>query len=65
MDFGASREYSKEFVEQYVKIIKAAADDDRQTVLEVSKEIGFLTGYESKVRLWYTCVHEIIFTDIS
>ncbi|KAK9730657.1 ABC1 atypical kinase-like domain [Popillia japonica] len=49
LDFGASREYSKEFVEQYVKIIKAAADDDRQTVLEVSKEIGFLTGYESKL----------------
>ena len=31
-----------------LQIIKAAADQDRATVIEVSKQIGFLTGYESK-----------------
>lgn len=49
LDFGASREYSKEFIDKYVKILKGACDADRETVLRVSKELGFLTGYESKV----------------
>ncbi|XP_022901536.1 atypical kinase COQ8B, mitochondrial isoform X2 [Onthophagus taurus] len=48
LDFGASREYSKEFIDRYIKIIKAAADDDRQSVLQGSRDIGFLTGYETK-----------------
>ncbi|CAH1965303.1 unnamed protein product [Acanthoscelides obtectus] len=49
LDFGASREYSKPFMDQYVRILKAACDGDRNTVLNVSKDLGFLTGYESKV----------------
>lgn len=49
LDFGASREYSKQFVDKYIRIIKAAAENDRQTVLNISRELGFLTGYESKV----------------
>ncbi|XP_018334944.2 atypical kinase COQ8A, mitochondrial, partial [Agrilus planipennis] len=49
LDFGASRSYSKKFIDTYVKIIKAAADDDRDTVLRLSQKLGFLTGYESKV----------------
>lgn len=51
LDFGASREYSKEFLDDYVRIIKAAAEGDRATVLAASREIGFLTGYESKVSM--------------
>lgn len=51
LDFGASREYSKEFLDVYVKIIKAAGQGDRDTVLKASREIGFLTGYESKVSI--------------
>jgi predicted unusual protein kinase regulating ubiquinone biosynthesis (AarF/ABC1/UbiB family) len=50
LDFGASREYSKPFMDQYVRILKAACDADRETVLAVSKDLGFLTGYESRVR---------------
>ncbi|CAH0560194.1 unnamed protein product [Brassicogethes aeneus] len=49
LDFGATREYSREFMDKYVKILKAACDDDRMTVLNTSKEMGFLTGYESTV----------------
>ncbi|KAJ8922528.1 hypothetical protein NQ315_007558 [Exocentrus adspersus] len=49
LDFGASREYSKEFMDKYVKILKGACDSDRETVLKVSRELGFLTGYESKI----------------
>lgn len=49
LDFGASRPYSKEFVDIYIEIIRGAADNDRDLVLKKSREIGFLTGYESKV----------------
>lgn len=48
LDFGACREYSKEFVDKYMRIIKAAADQDKDGVIKFSKDIGFLTGYESK-----------------
>nr|CAI5861040.1 unnamed protein product [Callosobruchus analis] len=36
-------------MDQYVRILKAACDGDRDTVLKVSKDLGFLTGYESKI----------------
>jgi aarF domain-containing kinase len=49
LDFGASREYSKKFTDIYIEIIKAAADGDRDRVLQRSRDIRFLTGYESKV----------------
>ncbi|RNA25867.1 atypical kinase mitochondrial-like isoform X1 [Brachionus plicatilis] len=48
LDFGASRTYSKMFVDKYIRIIKAAADNDRQGVLEWSRDLKFLTGYETK-----------------
>jgi aarF domain-containing kinase len=49
LDFGASRQYSKTFIDMYIEIIRGAADGDRDRVLEMSRKIGFLTGYESKV----------------
>ncbi|KAL1463280.1 hypothetical protein WDU94_015046 [Cyamophila willieti] len=49
LDFGATRSYSKAFMDQYIKVIKAGADGDKDTVLRISREMGFLTGYESKV----------------
>ncbi|XP_056637861.1 atypical kinase COQ8B, mitochondrial [Diorhabda sublineata] len=49
LDFGASREYPKPFMQQYIKILKAACDGDRITVLNVSRDLGFLTGYESEI----------------
>jgi len=49
LDFGASRAYSKNFTDMYIEILKGAADGDRDRVLQVSRDIGFLTGYESKV----------------
>jgi aarF domain-containing kinase len=53
LDFGASREFPKKFVDDYIRIIKAAADDDREGVLEWSQSTGFLTGYETKVETSY------------
>uniref|UniRef100_A0A0B7AD36 ABC1 atypical kinase-like domain-containing protein n=1 Tax=Arion vulgaris TaxID=1028688 RepID=A0A0B7AD36_9EUPU len=49
LDFGASREFGKTFVEKYIRVIKAAAEQDRQQVLMLSRSMGFLTGYETKV----------------
>ncbi|VDP29091.1 unnamed protein product [Soboliphyme baturini] len=49
LDFGASRSYETRFVDKYRKILKAAYDEDREAILRHSREIGFLTGYESKV----------------
>merc|ERR1719427_708476 len=49
LDFGATREYRPEFVNTYFKIIDCAAHRDREGVLKFSRELGFLTGYESQV----------------
>lgn len=51
LDFGASRSYSKTFIDMYIQLIRGAADGDRNKVLQVSRDIGFLAGYESKV-MW-------------
>lgn len=49
LDFGACNEYTAEFVDTYMKIIKGAAEQNRKNVLLYSQELGFLTGYETKV----------------
>ncbi len=49
LDFGATREYRPFFVNNYFKILNAAANEDADTVLEYSVKLGFLTGYESKI----------------
>ena len=49
LDFGASREYRAGFVNTYFKIIDSAAKKNREDVLKYSREVGFLTGYESQV----------------
>lgn len=46
IDFGASREYSKDFVDGYMELVWAAANKDRDTLLQVSRDLGFLTGDE-------------------
>ncbi|XP_031559733.1 atypical kinase COQ8B, mitochondrial-like [Actinia tenebrosa] len=49
LDFGACREYSKKFVDKYIKIIKGGALGDHKMVIDNSIALSFLTGYESKV----------------
>ena len=52
LDFGASRDYSKPFVDDYLRVIHSAVIGDRQGVVDASKALGYLTGYESKVCLY-------------
>ncbi|XP_029043307.1 atypical kinase COQ8B, mitochondrial isoform X1 [Osmia bicornis bicornis] len=49
LDFGACRDYDKSFMDKYIEIIYAASEGDRDKILNLSKEMGFLTGYESKI----------------
>ncbi|XP_046579868.1 atypical kinase COQ8B, mitochondrial-like [Haliotis rubra] len=51
LDFGASREFDKSFVDKYIKVIKAASVGDREKILSGSIDMGFLTGYETKVMM--------------
>lgn len=48
LDFGAARMFSKDFVDNYIKIIRAAADRQADMVYDYSVKLGFLTGYETK-----------------
>jgi aarF domain-containing kinase len=51
LDFGAARAFPKRFVDDYLRLVWAAANKDRATIEEVSVRLGFLTGFESKVML--------------
>ncbi|XP_028791388.1 protein ABC transporter 1, mitochondrial [Neltuma alba] len=51
IDFGASRDYPKRFVDDYLKMVLACANRDSDGVIEMSKRLGFLTGMESEVML--------------
>lgn len=48
LDFGATRSYSSKFVDKYIRVIRAAADNDREGIIKWSRELKFLTGYETK-----------------
>ncbi|MBN3314403.1 COQ8A kinase, partial [Atractosteus spatula] len=48
LDFGATRGFDLDFTDVYIEVIKAAADGNRQRVLDKSVEMKFLTGYETK-----------------
>jgi aarF domain-containing kinase len=51
IDFGASREFSKEFVSGYLNIVIANANRDAKLLMDESIRMGFLTGKENDVML--------------
>lgn len=51
IDFGAARGYPKSFVDNYLRMVMACANSEREPVLEMSKRLGFLTGTESEIML--------------
>ena len=60
LDFGAAREYESSFVQDYLDVVAAAAQDDRVTIIDKSIKLGFLTGHESKEMLDAHCSSVII-----
>ncbi|KAL2607601.1 hypothetical protein R1flu_026174 [Riccia fluitans] len=51
IDFGAAREFPKKFVDDYLRMVLACANKDRDQVLEMSIRLGFLTGEESRTMM--------------
>ncbi|GMI66678.1 ABC transporter 1 [Hibiscus trionum] len=51
IDFGAARDYPKRFVDDYLRMVMACANNDGEAVIEMSRRLGFLTGMESDVML--------------
>ena len=48
LDFGAARDYPHEFVDPYVLTLIASAAGDNKAVRDLSVQLGYLTGKESK-----------------
>ncbi|KAH3903380.1 related to Probable serine/threonine-protein kinase COQ8, mitochondrial [Saccharomycodes ludwigii] len=48
LDFGACREYPQDFITKYRKMLTAATLKDRDTVQQLSQQLGYLTGLESQ-----------------
>jgi len=65
VDFGATRTYTKSFIDNWFRLLQAAVEEDYDRVKEWSLKLGYLTGEESDVRpsystwiyLAYICVH--------
>ncbi|KAF3788044.1 AarF domain-containing protein kinase 4, partial [Nymphaea thermarum] len=51
IDFGAAIEYPQVFVDDYLRMVVACANTDRDVVIDMSKRLGFLTGMESEIML--------------
>jgi aarF domain-containing kinase len=49
VDFGASREYSVEFIDNWFGLLDAAVSGDRQACIDWSLKLGYLTGQENEV----------------
>lgn len=51
IDFGAARDYPKHFVDNYLRMVLACANRDKENVIKMSCRLGFLTGMESQIML--------------
>mmetsp|Transcript_4022 Transcript_4022/g.6029 ORF Transcript_4022/g.6029 Transcript_4022/m.6029 type:complete len:548 (-) Transcript_4022:13-1656(-) len=51
IDFGSCRNFDKDFSRLYLDVVYAALNKDRQTVLDRSIQLGFLTGKETRAML--------------
>ena len=49
IDFGAAKAYPKPFVDEYLRMVVACAELDREGVIDASIKLGFLTGEEAAV----------------
>ena len=51
LDFGASREFSDRFIQPYIQILLSASQHDRDRCRELSIQLGYLTGHESRTMI--------------
>ncbi|GAW83496.1 hypothetical protein, conserved [Plasmodium gonderi] len=48
IDFGATRFYKNEFVDNYLRLVKASLEEDKSKIYHYSYELNFLTGKENE-----------------
>lgn len=46
LDFGASRGYSDKFIDSYLDLLRSAVRGDRESILKISKELGYMSHEE-------------------
>ncbi|KAI0920278.1 hypothetical protein AcV5_010063 [Taiwanofungus camphoratus] len=51
VDFGATREYSKEFIDNWLRVLQAAISGERDACIDWSLKLGYLTGEENEIML--------------
>eukprot|EP00834_Sanchytrium_tribonematis_P006553 NODE_493_length_6829_cov_0.943248.p2 type:complete len:552 gc:universal NODE_493_length_6829_cov_0.943248:724-2379(+) len=51
IDFGSCRQFPRDFTAPYLEILKGAARQDRETILENSIKLKFLTGKETQTMM--------------
>ncbi|XP_020114204.1 protein ABC transporter 1, mitochondrial isoform X1 [Ananas comosus] len=51
IDFGAACDFPRSFVDDYLRMVVACANSDRDGIIEMSRRLGFITGQESEVML--------------
>ncbi|KIJ30513.1 hypothetical protein M422DRAFT_61704 [Sphaerobolus stellatus SS14] len=49
IDFGATREYSKEFTDNWLRLLSAAISGDREICIDSSLKLGYFIGGENEV----------------
>ncbi|KAJ3534984.1 hypothetical protein NMY22_g6694 [Coprinellus aureogranulatus] len=49
VDFGATRTYTKEFMDNWLRLLLAAASGDHSACVEWSIKLGYLTGEENEI----------------
>ena len=71
IDFGAAKEYPKPFVDDYLRMVLACADKNREELIQRSTKLKFLTGQQGIavlhccllrfVHFWVATAHIFIF----
>lgn len=51
IDFGAAKEFSLDFVSEYLEMVRSCSEKDADGIIKSSTTLGFLTGDESAVML--------------
>jgi aarF domain-containing kinase len=51
LDFGASRDFPDEFLDPYIRLLQAASKNETDLCRDLSIQLGYLTGHESKAML--------------
>lgn len=52
IDFGAAKEYPKPFVDDYLRMVLACADKNREELIQRSTKLKFLTGQQLSAMLY-------------